>query len=414
MRLPRRNLLAEGISEGHATIAAHPLRAALAALAMAAAVTTTVVVQTGLDALARSAREASSRAFGSDSFVLAKFASGNLSRRELALKIERNPDITRTDVRFIDGVAGDRVLYAATAQQSADVNAGNLTFENALINGTQAPLFEIRDVGIERGRAITPDEDSRGAQVAIIGWAVADTLFPVGDPLGQRVRVANRAFTVIGVLQQQGTAGGVSLDRYVWVPLTAFERAFGAPPSLQVFARATDVRETRAGEDHARVSMRARRQLGPGVPDNFDIITPEASRSFVTAITQRLGSAGPPISFMALLAAIVVVTNTTLVSVTQRTREIGIRRALGATRANVLAETVAESMLIALAGGIVGLLGAAALLALASWAGGVALPLEWSTTALSLAEVAIAGTVAGLYPASRAVRLGVIDALRQE
>lgn len=414
MRLPRRNILTEGITEAHATVAAHPLRASLAALAMASAVMTTAVVQTGLDALARSAREASSRAFGSDSFVLAKFASGNLSRRELALKIERNPDITRSDVRFIDSVAKDRVLYAATAQRPADVTAGNRTFENASINGTQAALFDIRDVGIERGRPITRNEDSRGAQVVIVGRAVADALFPVGDPIGQPVRIANRAFTIVGVLQQQGTAGGVSLDRYVWMPLTAFERAFGAPETLQVFARAVDVRETGAAEDHARISMRARRNLGPGLPDNFDIITPEASRSFVTAITQRLGSAGPPVSFMALLAAIVVVSNTTLVSVTQRTREIGIRRALGATRVNVLVETLAESTLIAIAGGIVGLLGAIGLLALVSWAADIALPLQWSTTALSLVEVAVAGSVAGLYPARRAVGLDVINALRQE
>jgi putative ABC transport system permease protein len=414
MNLLRRNIIIEGVGEAHATIAAHPLRASLAALAMASAVATTAVVQTGLDALARSAREASARAFGSDSFVLAKFASGNLSRRELALKLERNPDITRSDVRFVDSVAHDRVLYAATAQRPADVTSGNRKFENASINGTQATLFEIRDVGIARGRPITTNEDVRGAQVVIVGHAVADTLFPAREPLGQTVRIANRAFVVVGVLQQQGTAGGVSLDRYVWMPLVAFERAFGAPDTLQVFARAVDVRDTIAAEDHARASMRARRNLRPGMADNFDIITPEASRSFVTAITQRLGSAGPPISFMALLAAIVVVTNTTLVSVTQRTREIGIRRALGATRTNVLVETLAESTIIAIAGGIVGLTGAVGLLALGSWAGGIALSLQWSTTALSLAEVAVAGSVAGLYPARRAVRLDVINALRQE
>src|SRR4051794_36146795 len=148
----------EGLAEAIATIRGNPLRASLAGLAMAAAVAATAVVQTGLDGLARSARDASARAFGSDSFVLAKISSGNLSRRELADKIARNPNITRSDVRFLDGVAGDRLLYAATAQRPGDVSAGGRKFENGTINGTQASLFNIRDVGIERGRPITKDE----------------------------------------------------------------------------------------------------------------------------------------------------------------------------------------------------------------------------------------------------------------
>lgn len=414
MRLPHLFVYAEGVSEALGTIRGHPLRASLAGLAVAAAVMTTAVVQTGLDALARSAREASARAFGTDSFVLAKYASGNLSRRELALKMERNPNIVHTDVRFIESVAGGRILYAATAQRAADVSAGGRTFESASVNGAQATLFDIRDVGIERGRPITTDEDARGAQVVIVGRAVVDALFPAEDPLGRQVRLANRGFTVVGILKQQGTAAGLSLDRYVWMPLRAFERAFGAPASLQVFARAGDISRTGAAEDHARVSMRARRRLGPGAPDNFDIITPEASRSFVTAITERLGSAGAPISFMALLAAIVVVSNTTLVSVTQRTREIGIRRALGASRANVLVETLAESTLTALIGGVLGLFAAVAVLAMASWISALSLSLHWSTAAMSLAEAASAGVLAGWYPARRAVQLEVINALRQE
>ena len=404
----------EGLVEALATLRARPLRASLAALAMAAAVMTTAVVQTGLEALARSAREASARAFGTDSFVLVKYATGNLSRRELALRMERNPNITRSDVRFVDRFAGDRVLYAATTQRSAEVSAGSRRFENASVNGAQATLFEIRDVGIERGRPISASEDTTGAQVVVIGRDIADALFPSGDPLGQPVRIANRAFVVIGILTKQGSTGGLSLDRYAWMPLIAFERAFGAPATLQVFARAATNGLTEAAEDHARVSMRARRQLPPGAADNFDLITPEASRSFVTSITRRLGAAEPPISFMALLAAMVVVTNTTLVSVTQRTREIGIRRALGATRANVLVETLAESTCIALVGGVAGVIAASGVLALAGWATGLALAIESSTMVTSLAEAGLAGIVAGWYPAHRAGRLEVINALRQE
>ena len=404
----------EGFREALATVRSNPLRASLAGLAMAAAVATTAVVQTGLNGLARSAREASARAFGSDSFVLAKFSAGNLSRRALADKIERNPNITRSDVRFLDNVAGDRVLYAATAQRPADVIAGGRKFENATINGTQAALFDIRDVGIARGRPFSVREEIDGAPVVVAGSAVVDALFPGADPLGQPVRIGGRGFRIVGIQAQQGTAGGVSLDRYIWMPIAAYERAFGAAASLQVFAKATDVERTRLAEDHARVSMRARRHLRPGAAETFDIITPEASRSFVTAITERLGAAGPPISLMALIAAIVVVTNTTLVSVTQRMREIGIRRAIGAARANVLVETLAESCLIAFVGGVAGLAAAAGVLSLASGAVGIPLSLEWPTTIGSLAAAGLSGIVAGWYPARRAAALDVINALRQE
>ena len=403
----------EGLSQAIATIRGNPLRASLAGLAMAAAVATTAVVQTGLDGLARLARDASARAFGSDSFVVARFASGDLSRRELADKVARNPNITRSDVRFLDSVAGDRVLYAATAQRPGDVIAGGRKFENATFNGTQAALFDIRDVGIERGRPITKDEEVSGAQVIVVGRAIVDELFPGADPLGKAVRIAGRGFRIVGIQAQQGTAGGVA-DRYVWMPIAAFERAFGPATSLQVFAKASDVAQTQTAEDHARLSMRARRHLGPGAADTFDIITPEASRSFVTAITERLGAAGPPISLMALIAAIVVVTNTTLVSVTQRMREIGIRRAIGASRANVLVETLAESSVIALAGGAVGLAAAAGLLSLAAGSLGVPLSLEWPTTLGSLAAAGLSGVLAGWYPARRATALDVITALRQE
>jgi putative ABC transport system permease protein len=404
----------QGLAEAAATIVRNPLRSSLAALAVAAAVATTAVVQTGLDALARSARETSARAFGADTFVLARLSTGNLSRRELADKLARNPVITRADVRYIQGIADGRVQYAATAQRSADIVAGSRTFENATINGTQASLLEIRNIEIDSGRFISEREDLSGAPVVVLGRAVADEIFPGIEPLGRTVRIAGRAFTVVGLQTRQGSAGGVSLDRYVWMPIRAFERAFGTAPSLQVFARGPEPSSTVAAEDHARISMRARRHLQPGSADTFDIITPEASRSFVTAITERVGAAAIPISLMALLAAVVVVTNTTLVSVTQRTHEIGIRRALGASRRAIIVETLAESALVGLGGGAIGLLIGMAVLALASRVAGTALSLSPATAILSLGAALLAGAGAGWYPARHAASLDVVAALRHE
>lgn len=402
------------VIEAAGTIARNPLRSSLAALAVAAAVATTAVVQTGLDALARTARETSAKAFGADTFVIARLASGNLSRRELADKLARNPAIARNDVRYIQNIADGRVTYAATAQKNADVVLGSRKFERATINGTQASLLGIRNIDVDEGRFFTTDEDDTGTPVCVLGRAVADALFPASDPVGQHVRIAGRAFTVVGLQARQGSAGGVSLDRYVWMPIRAFERAFGASSSLQVFARAPESTQTVAAEDHARVSMRARRHLRPGQTDTFDIITPEASRTFVANITERIGAAAIPISIMALIAAMVVVTNTILVSVTQRTHEIGIRRALGASRATVIAETLAESAIVGLIGGAVGLAAGASLIALAARIAKLSLAISPTTALVSLVAAVSAGIVAGWYPARRAASIDVVSALRHE
>ncbi len=403
-----------GVLEAVSTIARNPLRSSLAALAVAAAVATTSVVQTALDALARSARETSARAFGSDTFVIARLSTGNLSRRELADKLARNPNITRSDVRFLAAVADGQVQYASTAQRSADVVRGNQRFENASINGTQAALLDIRNIEVDAGRFLTAEEEVRGAQVAVIGRAIVDLLFPATDPLGQQVRIAGRAFTVVGLQARQGTAGGVSLDKYVWMPITAFERAFGASSTVQVFARAPEAGLTQAAEDRARVSMRARRHLGPAATDTFDIITPEAGRSFVTTITERIGAAAIPISIMALIAAMVVVTNTSLVSVTQRTHEIGIRRALGASRRQIVTETIVESGLVGLLGGALGIAIGVGLLSIAARVSGLSLAVSAPTAVVSLVAAISSGVVAGWYPARRAAAIDVVAALRAE
>jgi putative ABC transport system permease protein len=404
----------EGMREAATSLARNPLRASLSSLAMAVAVATTVLVQTGLDGLARSAAEESARAFGSNSFVITRLAAGSLSRRELADKQARNPAITRSDVRFLDHVANRRVVYAATAQRTADVTIGGRHFENATINGTQFTLPSVRDVGLGTGRFITRAEDLSGAQVCVLGAEVVSALFPGSDPIGQTVRLGLRGFRVVGVQATQGSAGGQSLDRYVWIPLLAFERTFGAPASLQVFAAADGDTSTALAEEHARVSMRARRHLGPGAADSFDIVTPEASRTFVERITTQVSAAGPPIAAVALLAAIIVVANTTLVSVTERTREIGVRRAVGATRLSILVETLAESCLVAVIGGGVGLGAAVGIARAVGSVSGLALGVESSVAVASLAAAGASGVIAGWYPARRAAGITIIDAMRQE
>jgi putative ABC transport system permease protein len=407
--------VAESARQAVLNAAAHPLRTVLGGLAVAVAVATLVLVETAIDGLAIFAEKSAARVFGSETFVVAQIASpGRLSRRELERKLERNPPIRRSDLRFLDRYAGERVVYAATAQRTAEVIAGSRVYENAAVNGTGAALPEIRALGIDQGRFFLPREERRGAQVAVIGHDVAETLFPGVDPLGRTVRIGRRGFEVIGVQEQLGTTGGISLDRYVWMPLLAFERTFGAPETLQVSATAPGGVPLELAEDRARTTLRARRQLAPGVEDNFDLLLPEAARSFVLSLVERIGAVSPILSLAALLAAVVVVANTTLVSVVQRTREIGVRRAVGARRRDVVREVLFEAAAVAVAGGAVGLGVVALLTRLAAGAVDLELAVSPRTAATALGAAALAGIVAGWYPARRAARVDVIDALRIE
>ena len=406
--------LAEVLPQAASTIRANPLRASLAAFAMAAAVAATAIIVTGLESLAATARQTSVRAFGSDTFVIARVFGAGLSRKALAEKLNRNPSVTKSDLRFLERWTGSDVLYSAIAQHQGDVSAGSKTFERASIGGVSSTLADIRDIGLSEGRFFVRQEQQAGVAVAVIGADVAAELFPDRDPLGSTVRISGRAFRVIGVQGRQGTAGGASLDRYVWIPYETYTRLFGIPAGLQLFARAIGPLNASQGEDRARTGMRARRQLQPGVPDTFDILAPQAARSFVESISERAGSAGPPISAMALIAAIIVVANTTLVSVTQRTRELGVRRAVGASRRQILLEVLAESSLIAVLGGVAGLMVAKLVLMVAAQALGVALSLTISTAILALLAALLSGLLAGLYPARRASRVEIVNALHAE
>ena len=405
----------EAIAQGAASALGNPLRAGLGALAIAVAVATIVVVVTALDGLGRYARATGARAFGSDTFLLAQIAtSGQINRRELAEKQQRNPAISRADLRFLERNAGGEIIYASTVYRVGNVTVGSRTFENASISGTTATLAELRDLGLARGRFLQRDEELRGAQVAVIGAEVAETLFPTREALGGAIRVAGRRFEVVGVQLRLGSSGGTSLDRSVWIPMTTFERVFGPPPTLSIFARARDVAQTVAAEDGARAALRARRQLQPGVADNFDVLTPDAARDFVLRLSERVSVAAFPISAMALLAAIVVITNTTLVSVTQKTREIGVRRALGAPRAQIMREIVAESMVVALAGGLAGTLLTGLAITLLAEVVSLDIVVQGRTVAWAIAAAAASGLVAGYYPARRATRIDVIAAVRAE
>jgi putative ABC transport system permease protein len=319
--------------QGVAAAAAHRLRSSLGALAIAAAVATIVIVVAALDGVAAYARTTTARAFGSETFLIAQVASpGRVSRRELQEQLQRNPAIRRIELTAMERLAGGLVEYAPNAQTTAEVVAGGRTLTRTAPSpapGRRWPICAIWRscaAGSSGPMKTAPARRSPSSAPTSPRRCIPQTPSAIHPPGGRR-------FEIIGLQDRLGNSGGASLDRYVWIPLSAYERAFGSPRSLQIFAKTTAGRPSVDGEDRARISLRASRRLEPGVADTFDLLTPDAARGFVLNLSQRIGAAAGPISAMALLAAIVVVTNTVLVSVTTRTREIGVRRALGASRA---------------------------------------------------------------------------------
>lgn len=404
--------LAGACAQAAAAILANRLRSGLGALAIAAAVSTLLIVNVALDGIQQYAAVTTARTFGADTFLIAQVASpGSISRSALRDQLERNPPITRGEAAFLYRHADGIVRYAPNAQARADVVRGHRRSERVPITGTTSTLAAIRDLNLVNGTFFTEDDDRAGSPVAVIGADIAETLFPDGDPIGGAIRLAGRRFDVIGV---QGRIGTGSFDQYVWIPIRAFERALGAPRSLQLFAAAPRQEGATLAEDRARTSMRAVRSLDPAVADTFDVLAPEAARGFVANLSSRIGAAAVPISLMAMLAAVIVVANTVLVSVTQRTREIGLRRALGARRGDIIREVLAESVLLALIGGACGAMMVALALAAASPALPIPLGIDRPSVVIALAAAAASGILAGWLPAVRATRLDVIAAIRSE
>ena len=408
-------LIRESFAQAFAVVREYRLRSALGALAMAAAVTALAGISTSLEVLESFAKKTAARSIGSDVFTVAKVGQrGRLGRRELARKLERNLAISRSDARFLDEYSGGLVTYAPSAQRIVDVTSVFGKLESVPVTGTSEAITRIQEMDLDQGRFFGRDESSRGEAVAVIGDEVLKACFPSGRALGATLRIAGRAFEVIGVQEAMGQLGGQSQDRYVWIPLAAYERAFGPAQSLQIFAKSLREGETTGAEDRARASLRAKRNLFPGNADTFDVVTPDAARSFVASLAGSLGAASLPISLASLLAAFVVITNTTLVSVAQRTREIGIRRAIGARKANISTEVLAESLIVSVIGALAGLAFVSLLSAVASAALGLPLSLAPKTLVRSLLMAAAAGLLSGALPAIRAARADVLTSLRAD
>jgi putative ABC transport system permease protein len=397
------------------TLWTHKLRSILTVFGIVIGIAAVVLAGATLLSVRDLAAKSTAQSFGTNTFILSQVASvGNLSQKELSEKLRRNPKIYRRDAENLTRRMNNSAMLAPAVQSVSDIKAGNRKFLAATIVGSTVNIQIIRDVTLDSGRFFSEEENRRSQQVAVIGHDLAKELFPSRDPLGKQIRIKGQRFTVIGTQEKLGSSFASSLDRNVWIPLLAYEKIYGSRLSVTIYGKPDDEKRFMETQEEARISFRHMRRLKSARSDNFDILMPEAGRSFLERLTSAIAIAIVPISSIALIVAGIVVMNMMLVSVTERTHEIGIRKSLGARSSDVLVQILFESTLLSLLGGASGLL--------ISYIGtlGLSGALDASVTipigyaALALGFAALVGMCAGLYPAFLASRLSPIEAMRAE
>ncbi len=272
-------------------------------------------------------------------------------------------------------------------------------------------MLEIEDKTIEDGRFLTPNEVDHAAAVCVIGGELKDKFFDGRYPVGKTIKIAGVPLTIVGVEASRGSFFGQSLDNHAYIPLTTFGKLFGRSQNLQIHGEANDVDTFMATIEDARMVMRNRHKLRGSEDDDFGIVNVGDLRNSVDQFTGAIALVVTPITLLSLVVGGIVVMNIMLVSVTERTFEIGLRKAIGARRRQILVQFLIESSLLASVGGALGLALAAGLAALVRSLTPIPMRVSIGYVALSLLVSGGIGLIAGIYPAYKAAKLDPIVAL---
>jgi putative ABC transport system permease protein len=400
------------------SIRAHKLRSFLTLLGVIIGVASVIMVGAAIDGLGVYAEQSTAKAFGSESFLVAQIAAtGRLSRREYFDKVKRNKPLRLAEARFLESMNGDRVLYSPYRSHSSDLKRENLTCEDTTVIGTSADMADIRDIGVTDGRFFTTQEDHSRSFVAVIGDTVKNTLFPgVTSPVGGILRIEGIEFTVVGVEEKLGSAFGRDQDKNVYIPESAFDRMYGPGTGFAIFGRPRPGLGLTLTDalDLTRVALRSKFHTPPAQEDNFDTLTPDAIRGFIDQLLSIVAVIVVPVTLISLVVGGIVIMNIMLVSVTERTREIGVRKSLGARHTDIMLQILIEATALAMLGGGMGVAIGAVITVLLGRIFDISMHISFFYVALSIAVSSIVGVVSGWYPASRAAKLDPVVALRAE
>ena len=336
---------------------------------------------------------------------------------EMLLRIQKRPRISILDAEVLKAALPDAAaisLQSGWPTPMADLDWRERTVGSVMIFGITADYQTVQDYRIEVGVPITDIDVSQRRRVVVIGNDVAKNLFDGLDPIGQQIRIRSQQFTVIGVVAAKGRVLGQSFDGFVLMPIPAFEALYGRRLTTTISVKVADPAQMPAAMDRAQEAMRLAHRLRPGSDDDFSIETADALVSFWKQLTKTLFAIIPAVVAIGIVVGGVVIMNIMLMSVTERTREIGIRMAVGASRGDIRRQFLAESVAVSALGGVLGL----ALGALLAWLVSALSPLParvtpWSVT-VAIALGTSVGVLFGVYPATRAAQLDPIDALRSE
>ncbi|HEX9162471.1 MAG TPA: ABC transporter permease [Thermoanaerobaculia bacterium] len=347
-----------------------------------------------------------------DVYVVTQF--GIITSREQFLEAVKRKPVTWEDYEAARARCHTCAEIGAHLSTRGGVKRESKRLAGVQIQGGTANIAQINNLDLETGRFFTQTEDQHAALAAVIGSDVRDELFGKLDPIGRTMLVANQPMRVIGLLRKQGTLLGQSQDSVLYMPLSSFRKQFGTRRSIDLFVRAENgVPGMQKSMDELRVILRSRRRTAFRATDPFSMVTAEALQNVWQGITNGAFALMILISGISLVVGGIVIMNIMLVSVVERTREIGIRRALGATRRKIQMQFLAESVLLALGGGLVGVILGVVISRLISE---FFLPtlVRPSLVITGLLVAVLTGVAAGYFPARRAARLAPVEALRYE
>lgn len=404
--------IVESIRIAIGAIWANRLRSVLTLLGVIIGVTSVITIISAIEGLMGSIEDSVS-ALGPSTFVVTKF--GIITSDDDFFKALKRKDLTMEDRRAIEMGCPDCEEVAARVFRRATVKRDNKGLRRVLIGGSTANMVDIVDIEIAEGRTFTELEYARRNQVAFVGPTITEELFPEEDPIGKTIKIHGRRFTIIGVAKKRGSFLGNNQDNFIMIPLTVHAKIFGKPRrNLDLIIKSSTVEGIYDTQDQVRSILRARRGVNYHDDDDFSILTAENILAFVDNITRAVRIALIGISSISLVVGGIVIMNIMMVSVAERTREIGIRKSIGARKKNIMTQFLFESLILSLGGGIVGTLAG---IGLAMILGGqISLPVSPSVFAIS-AGLSIStgvGVFFGLYPAMKAAKLDPIVALGHE